>query len=206
LWLTQHVGRKRAVETELGLQAYSRRVIEVREFTRAACESASTIWAMHFPLLVALTLAATFEPENLKGAMSMRVVVENVPGGDKVGLDPNLVQADIEANLRKAGIKVTQIAGMLPYVYLQMNVLSLPDGCFVYSLHLSLKTGANSVTTKRLIMADLWSDGVLNARCSATKASKANKADNTEVLKVIQKSITDETNKMVADILSANQG
>src|SRR5450631_3991231 len=105
---------------------------------------------MPLTLLVTLALAATFEPENLKGVTSMRVIVENVPGAEKIGLDPNLVQTDIEASLRKAGIKVTQIAGILPYIYLQLNVLPLPDGCVAYSMHLSLKTGANLVNTKKL--------------------------------------------------------
>jgi hypothetical protein len=47
---------------------------------------------MHLVMLVAIALAATFEPENLKGVTSMRVVVENIPGADKVGLDPDVVQ------------------------------------------------------------------------------------------------------------------
>jgi hypothetical protein len=154
---------------------------------------------MHFPLLLTLALAATFQPENLKGVTSMRVVVENVPGADKVGLDPNLIQTDIEATLRKAGLKVTQIAGMLPYVYLQMSVLPLPDGCVAYSMHLTLKTGANIVGTKSLVMSDLWSDGTLSARC------KNDKKDKTDVSKIIRQSVLDETNKMVNDIRSANQ-
>jgi hypothetical protein len=154
---------------------------------------------MHFSLLVTLALAATFEPDNLKGVTSMRVVVENVPGADKVGLDPNLVQTDIEASLRNAGIKVTQIAGMLPYLYLQMSVLPLPDGCVAYSMHVALKTGANIVATKSLVMSDLWSDGILSARC------KNDKKDKTDVSKIIRQSVLDTTNKMVNDIRAANQ-
>jgi len=154
---------------------------------------------MHLALLLAIGLAATFEPENLKGVTSMRVVVENVPGADKVGLDPDLVQTEMETSLRNAGIKVTQIAGILPYVHLQMNVLSLPDGCVVYSLRLSLKTGADMVGTKRLIMADLWTEGILRARC------KTDKKDKTDVAKLIRQSVTDEMSKMVNDILAANK-
>jgi hypothetical protein len=153
-------------------------------------------------LLVTLAMGATFDAENLKGITSMRVIVENVPGAEKIGLDPNLVQADVEANLRKAGIKVTQIAGILPYVYLQVNVLPLPDGCVAFGMHLSLKTGATIVDSKRLIVGDIWSDGVLNARC---KDNKSAKLDTTEVVKSIRKSISDETNKMLSDILAANQ-
>jgi hypothetical protein len=151
---------------------------------------------MHLALLVALAVTATFEPENLKGVTSMRVIVENIPGADKVGLDADIVQTDIEALLRKAGIKVTQIAGILPYVHLQTNVLPLPDGCVAYSVHVALKTGANTVSTKRLIMGDLWSDGVLGARCKTAKV---------EVVQAIRRSISDEANKMVNDILVSNQ-
>ncbi len=151
---------------------------------------------MHLQLLVTLALATTFDPENLKGITSMRVIVENVPGAEKIGLDADVVETDIEANLRKAGMKVTQIAGILPYVHLQMNVLPLPDGCVAYSMRLSLKTGANIVSTNRLIMGDLWSDGVLGARCKIAK---------TEILKLIRQSVMDETNRMVNDILVANQ-
>jgi hypothetical protein len=154
---------------------------------------------MHLALFVTLALSATFEPENLKGVTSMRVIVENVPGADKIGLDPNLVQAEIEASLRKAGIRVTEIAGILPYVYLQMSVLPLPDGCVAYSIHLSLKTGANLVSTKKLIMGDLWTDGTLGARC------KTNKKDKIEIKEIIRQSVMDETNKMVKDILAANE-
>jgi hypothetical protein len=153
---------------------------------------------MHPALLVALALAAAFEPENLKGVTSMRVVVENVPGADKIGLDPNLVQTDMEAALRKAGIKVTQIAGMLPYLYLQMTVLPLPDGCVAYSMRLALKTGANLVGTKNLVMSDLWSDAVLSARC------KNDKQDKTDVSKIIRQAVLDATNKMANDIRAAN--
>lgn len=156
---------------------------------------------MHLALVATLALAATFEPDNLKGITSMRVIVENVPGADEIGLDPNLVQTDVEASLRKAGLKATQIAGILPYVYLQMSVLPLPGGCIAFSMQLALKTGANIVGTKKLIMGDLWSDGILNARCKSGKKDKTGKA---EVLKAIQKSILEETNKMVSDILAAN--
>lgn len=154
---------------------------------------------MHLAMLIAIVLAATFEPENLKGVTSMRVVVESVPGAEKVGLDPDVVQNELETNLRKAGIKVTQIAGILPYVHLQMNVLPLPDGCVVYSVRLSLKTGADVVGTKRLIMGDLWTEGILRARC------KADKNDKTDVAKLIRQSVIDETSKMVNDILVANK-
>ena len=154
---------------------------------------------MHPGLLLAIAIAATFEPENLKGVTSMRVVVENVPGADKVGLDPDLVQTEMETNLRKAGIKVTQIAGILPYVHLQMNILPLPDGCVVYSVRLSLKTGADIVGTNRLVMGDLWTEGILRAQC------KADKKDMTDVSKVIRQSVIDETNKMLKDILIANK-
>jgi hypothetical protein len=154
---------------------------------------------MHLALLTVIALAATFEPENLKGVTSMRVVVEDIPGADKVGVDPDLVQMEMETNLRKAGIKVTQIAGILPYVHLQMNVLSLPDGCIVYALRLSLKTGADMVGTKKLIMGDLWTEGILRAQC------KADKKDKTDVAKTIRQSVIDETTKMVNDILAANK-
>jgi hypothetical protein len=154
---------------------------------------------MHLAMLVTVALAATFEPENLKGVTSMRVVVENVPGADKVGLDPDVVENELETNLRNAGIKVTQIAGILPYVHLQMNVLPLPDGCVVYSVRLSLKTGADVVGTKRLIMGELWTEGILRARC------KTDKKDKTDVAKVIRQSVIDETSKMVNDILVANK-
>jgi hypothetical protein len=154
---------------------------------------------MHLALLMAIAVAATFEPENLKGITSMRVVVENVPGADKVGLDPDVVQDELETNLRKAGIKVSQIAGILPYVHLQMNVLSLPDGCVVYSVRLSLKTGADVVGTKRLIMGDLWTEGILRARC------KTDKKDKTDVAKIIRQTVIDETTKMANDILAANK-
>jgi hypothetical protein len=153
---------------------------------------------MQSAFLLTLLLAATFEPENLKGVTSMRVVVENVPGADKVGLDPNLIQTDVEATLRKAGLKVTQIAGMLPYVYLQLSVLPLPNGCVAYSMHVALKTGATVVGTKTLVMSDLWSDGVLSARC------KNDKKDKTDVSKIIRQSILDEIGKMANDIRSAN--
>jgi len=154
---------------------------------------------MHVGLLLAIALAATFEPENLKGVTSMRVVVENIPGADKIGLDPDLVQTEMETNIRKAGLKVTQIAGILPYAHLQMNVLPLPDGCVVYSLRLSLKTGADVVGTKRLVMGDLWSEGILRARC------KADTKDKADVAKIIRQAVVDETNKMVNDILVANK-
>jgi hypothetical protein len=154
---------------------------------------------MHAGFLLAIALAATFEPENLKGVTSMRVVVENIPGADKIGLDPDLVQTEMETNLRKAGLKVTQIAGILPYVHLQLNVLPLPDGCVVYSLRLSLKTGADIVGTKRLVMGDLWSEGILRARC------KADTKDKTDVAKIIRQTVVDETNKMANDILVANK-
>jgi hypothetical protein len=78
-------------------------------------------------------------------------------------------------------------------------VLPLPDGCVAYSMHLSLKTGANLVNTKKLAMADLWSDGILGARC------KPDKKDKTEVAKIIRQSVVNETSKLVNDILAANQ-
>jgi hypothetical protein len=153
---------------------------------------------MHLPILVAVALAATFEPNNLKGITSMRVIVENVPGADKVGLDPNAVQTDVEANLRKGGIKVTPMAGILPCLYLQVTILTLPDRCVVYSMHLSLKTDSNIVATKEVVLADLWSDGTLRAHC------KNDKKDKTDVGKIIRQAIVDETNKLVSDIRSAN--
>lgn len=149
---------------------------------------------MNVTLLVTLALAATFEPDNLKGITSMRVIVEDVPGGDNLGLDPNLLQSDVEGSLTQAGLKISPIAGVLPYVYLQLNVLPLPDRCVVYSASLSLKTGA-TLSTKKLIIADLWSAGLLRARC---------KSDNADVVKAIRKSILDATNKLANDILAAN--
>jgi hypothetical protein len=154
---------------------------------------------MQLAMLMVIALAATFEPENLRGVTNMRVVVENVPGADKIGLDLDVVQYELEANLRQAGIKVTQIAGILPYVHLQMNVLPLPDGCVVYSVRLSLKTGAEVVGTKRLIMGDLWTEGILRARC------KADKNDKTDVAQLIRQSVIDETSTMVNDIVVANK-
>ena len=154
---------------------------------------------MHTALLLTFALGATFEPDNLKGLTSMRIIVENVPGAEKVGLDPSSVQADIESTLRKGGIKVTQIAGILPYLYVQMSVLPLPDGCVAYSLHFSLKTGADIISSKKLVMADLWSDGILSARCTTGKK------DKTEVATYIRQSVIDEANKMVNDIVAANR-
>jgi hypothetical protein len=154
---------------------------------------------MHLAFLAILALTVTFEPENLKGISSMRVIVENIPGADKIGLDPTAIQSDVEDNLRTAGIKVTQMAGILPYVYVQMTVLPLPDGCVVYSLNLSLKTGATVNGTKKLIVGDLWNDGLLRARC------KTDKKDKTDVAKVIRQSVVDESSKMLKDILAANQ-
>lgn len=149
---------------------------------------------MHVTLLMTLALAAAYEPDNLKGVTSMRVVVEDIPGGDKLGLGPNLLQSDVEGSLTKAGLKISPIAGVLPYVYLQLNVLPLPNRCVAYSASLSLKTGA-TLSTKKLIITDLWSDGLLRARC---------KSDNADVVKAIRQSILDATNKLANDILAAN--
>jgi hypothetical protein len=150
---------------------------------------------MHVALLVTLALAATFEPENLKGITSMRVIVEDVPGGYKLGLDPNLIQSDVEGSLTKAGLKISPIAGLLPYVYLRLNVLPLPDHCVVYSASVSLKAGATLSSTKKPIITDVWSDGLLRARC---------KSDNADVVKAMRQSILDVTEKLANDLLAAN--
>jgi hypothetical protein len=155
---------------------------------------------MHFELALMLALGATFEPTNLKGITNMRVIVEDIPGADRVGLDADSVQTDIESILQKAGLETTRIPGILPYLHLQLTVLPLPNDCVAYSVRLSLKTGADIVGTKKLVMADLWSDGMLGARCKTDKKAKT----DTEVAKVIRQSINDETIKMISDILAAN--
>jgi hypothetical protein len=156
---------------------------------------------MHLGILLLFAVGANFDPENLKGVANMRVIVESIPGADSIGLDADFVQNDVESNLRKAGLETSRLPGILPYVYLQINVLPLPNNCAAYSIHLSLKTGADIVGTMKLVMADLWSDGVLSARCKTAKKGKT----DAELVKVIREGVVSETKKMVHDILAANQ-
>ena len=83
-------------------------------------------------------VAATFDDASLRGITSIKVFVEGVdPADKKSGLTDRVLQTDVESQLRKAGITVSDDAT----AYLDVNVNTLRSGQGLTSFSALLMVG-----------------------------------------------------------------
>jgi len=93
---------------------------------------------MATPLLPTPLFAATFDEASLRGITSIKVFVEGVdPADKKRGLTDRQLQTDVESQLRKAGITVSDDAT----AYLDVNVNTLRSGQGLTSFSVILMVG-----------------------------------------------------------------
>jgi hypothetical protein len=104
------------------------------------------LWAIVAFASLALALDSEPNRQTLRGLQGVKVLVEDL-GSDieRLGLSKNLLQTDVEATLRKAGIKVLTQEECYktpgePYLYLNININTgkLGDDKYSYSIDIGV--------------------------------------------------------------------
>lgn len=104
------------------------------------------LWAIGSPVSPALALDSEPNRQTLRGLQGVKVLIEDL-GADieRLGLIKNQLQADVEATLRKAGIKVLTQEECYktpgePYLYLNININTgkLGDDKYSYSIDIGV--------------------------------------------------------------------
>ena len=143
-------------------------------------------------LLMTLLMSATFDGDNLKGVTSLRVVVESIPAPTRLAWNTDRLHADVEANLRTGGIQLSQIPGIVPFLYVQVTVLPLSWGLHRLRMPV-LADGRHRGQDK-----PIWpTSGPTHFYSARWKTSR-------DLAKAIWQSVLGETDRLVRDIQSAN--
>lgn len=98
----------------------------------------------------------------LKGITAIRVAVEKLPPeAERDGLTRDQLQTDVEARLRKAGIKVTSTSvenKVSPYLHLNVSTVKNPPGFYAFNIRLEFNQGVILERNRNvLVPAPTWS-------------------------------------------------
>jgi hypothetical protein len=138
---------------------------------------------LRWPLRAASDLARS----TLANKPRFNVAVESLDSeAQQCGLTEPQVRTDVEIRLRRSGVVVDP--ALVPYLYVNVNVLPTPRGC-VYDISLDFRQ--HVALDGRVIVAATWSTGALGMTLDTSGRR-------------IRNDLSDEVDKFLNDWLSVN--
>lgn len=137
------------------------------------------------------------ERETLRRLPGLQVVIGGItPEAEQDGLHKDAIQADVERQLRLAGIKVLSksaaaATSMAPYVYVSVGLLKSTDlDVYGWSLQVTVKQVVTLASEKRAV-ATTWSIGLVGVSSS-------------QLLSQLRSDIKDLVDTLISDWIVAN--